>query len=633
MQKFTLLFFSFILYAVVSYSQSVPSAEHRLREQQYDVEFYFLNLDIEADSSAISGNVLMKSKSLITGLDTIAVELASNLLIDSATASLNAGTFMTAEVIRKNTEVNIKLPFTADSNDIIETRIFYHGIPTPSTALNSGFWSSNTPTPHKFSASPPYNSYTWWPCKQVLTDKADSSWFFITTGNSSRALSNGLLTDTVTLPNNKTRWEWKSKYPIDFYNISFVVGSFTETIQYWHPEGRTDSMALKFYNYTPAPSNLIQNILEVFSNLYGLYPFYSEQLAISKVGLSGGIENQTSISMGADGVAVHEIAHQWWGCNTTCASWNDVALNEGFAEYSIAIYEEFETGVSNPSKRINRITNFEGSATSKPNGSMYGPGDTTSVAGFGNGVFADQAMFYRKAACVYNTLRFEISNDSIFFNGLKNYQTQFSGKAATGKDLKNVMEAASGKDLTDFFNQWYYGFGYPTFSAKWKQLNNLLSIELTETASSPKTPLFKTPLEIKIQYSDGDTIIRVYVADSVTNLNFTGSRTVTGLVIDPNQWIINKTGAIVNDPNLSVPSIIPEVQYSVYPNPASEYLLIKNDLKKEQITEINLFNLMGKLMLSSYTNANGKMVLPDLTEGIYFLQVNRENYFKIIIKK
>ncbi len=633
MQKFTPLFFSFFLLTVVSYSQSIPSTEHRIRELRYDVKFYFLNLDIEADSPAISGDVLMRSKSLVTGLDTIAVELASNLLIDSALASINSGGFMTAEVLRENSEVNIKLPFIADSNDIIETRIFYHGNPTPSTALNSGFWSSNNPSPHKFSASPPYNSYSWWPCKQVLTDKADSSWFFITTGNSSRALSNGLLADTVTLPNNKIRWEWKSKYPIDFYNISFVVGSFTETVQYWHPESRTDSMALKFYNYTPNPSNLIQNILDVFSSLYGLYPFYDEQLAISKVDLSGGIENQTSISMGADGVAVHEIAHQWWGCNTTCASWNDVALNEGFAEYSIAIYEEFETGISNSSKRINRITNFEGSAVSKPTGSVYGPGDTSSVAGFGNGVFADQAMFYRKAACVYNSLRFEINNDSIFFNGLKNYQTQFSGRAATGKDFKNVMEATSGKDLTDFFNQWYYGFGYPTFNARWKQLNNLLSIELTETASSLKTPFFKTPLEIKIQYADGDTIVRIYVADSVTNLNFVSSRTVTGLVIDPNQWIINKTGAIVNDPNLSVQSMVPEPNYSVYPNPASAYILVKNDLKKEQITEVNLFNLIGEHVLNGHTDANGKIRLPDLTEGIYFLQMNRESYFKIVIKK
>lgn len=633
MQKSNLLFHLFFLLTVVSYAQSVPSEAHRLREAKYDVKFYFLNLDIEANSPAISGDVMMRSESLVNGLDTIAVELDPILTIDSVKASLNSGVFQPVTVFRKNTEVNIELPFTADVNEIVETQIFYHGTPTPSTYLNSGFWSSNNPSPHKFSASPPYNSYTWWPCKQVLTDKADSSRFFITTVDSSIALSNGVLHNTVTLPGNKKRWEWGSQYPIDFYNISFVVGSFTETIQYWYPEGRTDSMALKFYNYTPSSPNLVQNILDVFSNRYGLYPFYKEQLAISRVELAGGIENQTSISLGADGVEAHEIAHQWWGCNTTCGSWKDVALNEGFAEYSIAIYDEFSTGISDPSKRISRISSFETNAVSKPDGCIYGPGDTTSVYGLGNGVFANQAMFYRKAACVYNSLRFEINNDSMFFQGLKNFQMQLSGKTATGDDLKNIMQDVSGKDLTDFFNQWYYGYGYPTFSAKWKQTSNHLFIQLTETASSSKTPLFKTPLEIKVQYPGGDTTIRLSVLQLVSDFDILINKPVAGIIIDPNQWVINKPGAIENDPDLSVQQILPEGNYSVYPNPAAEYLLIKSDLKNNQTVKVEMFNLIGERILNGYTNSAGKMMLPDIADGVYFLRLNRKNYFNIVIKK
>lgn len=627
MQKFNSLLLVFFLLTAICYAQSVPSPEHRLREQNYDVKFYFLDLDIEKASPAISGNVLIRAKSLVDNLDTFAVELASNLTIDSAKISIDGGAFDTVSVVRNNNEVNLIMLSAASENQIVEARIYYHGSPTVSVGLNSGFFSSNNPSPHKFSASPPYNSYTWWPCKQEITDKADSSWFFITTNDSSTALSNGLLTKTVTLSGNKKRWEWKSKYPIAFYNISFVVGVYTETTEYWHPKGRTDSMALKFYNYTPPSPNEIQNILDVFSELYGLYPFYDEQLAISKVDLGGGIENQTSISLGVGGVDVHEIAHQWFGDNVTCGSWKDVALNEGFAEYSVAIYEEFETGVSNPSKRISRMNAFESNATSKPQGSIYAPLDTTSALG----VFLDQAMYYRKAACVYNTLRFVIDSDSLFFQGIKNYQTQFGGKTAIGSDLKSVMEAVSGKDLTDFFNQWYYGFGYPTFNTKWVQRGNHLAIQLTQIASSGKTPLFKTPLEIKILRSNGDTTVRLFVSQLISDYDIVSNGTVTGIVIDPNQWVINKAGPIVNDSTLSVRTISPDNNYSVFPNPASGYLQIKNKSNLHQPLDTEIFNLTGEKIFAGKTETDGMLYLPDVATGIYFLRVNKGSYYKIMI--
>ncbi|MDB5281537.1 MAG: hypothetical protein JWO06_612, partial [Bacteroidota bacterium] len=456
--KYSLLLLAFVSSLFVLFTQranaaAVPSAAHIARENEYDVNFYFLDLDIEKSSNAISGNVMIRGYSMVSNLDTFAVELDNTLTIDSAVADLNGAAFQTAIVARNGTEINVVLPFTANVGQFVEVRIYYHGSPTLSNGFPvSGFF---TGTNHKFSASPPYNSYTWFPCKQVLTDKADSSWFFITTDTSSRGISNGLLTGVTPVSATKNRWEWKSHHAIDFYLIAFAAGKFTEKTAWFHPTGRTDSMELKYYNYTPV-GNLIPNILQVYTDLFGPYPFYNEKLGIAAVNLGGGIENQTIVMFGAGGVEAHEISHQWFGDNVTCGSWKDVMLNEGFARWCESVYPEFSGGGS--AARINVCNQYETSVLSNPSASGYAPADTQSVLG----VFGNAAVYYDKNAMTINSLRFEVNNDSLFFLGLRNYQAQFHASTAYGSDLKTVMENTTGLNLTDFFNQWYYGFGFPT---------------------------------------------------------------------------------------------------------------------------------------------------------------------------
>ena len=92
--------------------------------------------------------------------------------------------------------------------------------------------------------------------------------------------------------------------------------------------------------------------LELFSRLFGPYPFMNEKYAINAHGPAGAIENQTCTSLhpaymsgdiGFD-VLIHELAHQWWGDMVTCDSFHHVWLNEGFAVYSNALWYEATEG-------------------------------------------------------------------------------------------------------------------------------------------------------------------------------------------------------------------------------------------------------------------------------------------------
>ena len=87
-------------------------------------------------------------------------------------------------------------------------------------------------------------------------------------------------------------------------------------------------------------------MIEVFSDHFGLYPFINEKYGHAQFGWGGGMEHQTVSSMGgfSNGLMAHELAHQWYGDMITCADWHHIWLNEGFATYLEAVYIEEISG-------------------------------------------------------------------------------------------------------------------------------------------------------------------------------------------------------------------------------------------------------------------------------------------------
>jgi aminopeptidase N len=279
---------------VKSTPQRIVSNQQNLLQSAYDAQFHHLNLNIERTNKNISGSVRTIAKVLAAQLDTFAFELHSNLTIDSVICN---GTPLA--VLNLTHERRAVLPQTFYQNDEIEITIYYRG--TPPTTSNNGFGDgfSNRSSPSwgnqiSWSLSQPYGAYEWFPCKQALQDKLDSVWVFVTTDSSNRVGSNGLLTNVVSLPNGKKRYEWKSKYPIDYYLISVAVGQYVEYKQYAKPKGYNDSILILNYIYNnpqtlPNFKNYIDStaqMVELFSELYGLYPFAEEKYGHAMAPLS-----------------------------------------------------------------------------------------------------------------------------------------------------------------------------------------------------------------------------------------------------------------------------------------------------------------------------------------------------------
>lgn len=589
---------------------------------KYDVKFYWLNISLERTSVDISGVVTINAVVQNSALDTFEVELVTDLTIDSA--KING---VLCNVAHTTAFADIILPSALPVGSGVSAQIYYHGTP-PTGGFFSGIshgTSSSWGNEVVWTLSEPYNANQWWPCKQDLTDKADSSWVFVTTDNTNKVGSNGILENVVTVGGNKVRYEWKSHNIIDYYLISVAVAKYVDYTFYCHPAG-VDSLMVQNYIYDnpstlPYFKSIIDStaeMIELYSQLYGPYPFGNEKYGHSMAPLGGGMEHQTMTTLGSFSFMLicHELAHMWWGDNVTCATWSDIWINEGFASYGEYLSRQYLHSKANADADMLGV---HSNVMSQPDGSVYvPPADLGDI----NRIF-DGRLSYDKGSAIIHMIRFEMQNDTNFFNTLKQFQIQHNKNVATGDDFKAEAEAQSGLDFTDFFNQWYYGEGYPTFDIVWHQVNDTVYFSSTQSTSSAVTPLFKMLMEYKLKSASGDTLVRVYQTANVNYYKIHTHKTITGMVVDPDNWVVNGTGSVI----VGTPEFDSPVYFNIAPNPCGENLFVylahpANNKRTYFITDIT-----GRTV-KSFSNASDNPVIDvaDLNQGVYLLKISEGNY-------
>lgn len=593
---------------------------------RYDLRFAHLNITVGNTTTNLIANTLLRATAL-QPLDTVAFELTAELAIDSVLVNGLKQPFY-----RSYDEVGVLLGVPVQVGQNIDIQVFYAGYPS----REIGIFNKTSPTwgnQVTYTLSQPYGALEWWPCKQILHDKLDSVYVFITTSSTSKAGSNGVLTATVPLPNNQIRYEWKCRHPINYYLVSFAAAQYVEYNQKVKLPDYPDSVLIQNFIYDN-PQTLLQfkseidktpAMLQYLSDILGNYPFADEKYGHKMAPISGGMEHQTMTTLGyfdAELVA-HELGHQWFGNHVTCASWLDLWLNEGFASYIEILYNELFEPQNLPTKLDDVFNNV----ISKPNGSVYVT-DTTDQSR----LFSPR-LTYNKAAAVIHTLRFMINHDSLFFAILKNYQQQFSNSVATTEDFATLVTQLTGKNWQAFFQQWVYGEGFPNYSGRWNSVSDTLWIEIAHYGSAGNPSYFDTDLELQLNRAapQADTTIRIHHgAAPSTTIKIPFSGTVTSISTDPKQWILDQNDGFYLDPAFGVTSREPDnwINWRILPNPASQYCAVElTQLKPE--TYVTLRDLNGNEIKKVLVNELRTIInLENLTSGVYFVEVRNPSYIK-----
>tara|TARA_Y100001970_G_scaffold54155_1_gene68627 strand:+ start:4995 stop:6938 length:1944 start_codon:yes stop_codon:yes gene_type:complete len=589
-------------------------------QEKIDITYYGISIEIDIDLQQIFASVKVNGILSSDQPDSIELDLNSQLMVDSVISNDEQISFVHQDNM-------IKIPSQASlvEENNFSMEIYYNGHP-PSTGFGSFNFDEHLGVDHIWTLSEPYGSRDWWPCKDDPSDKADSLDIKIIVPSEQIAVSNGILVEELELENGRKQYHWFEKYPICTYLVSITTYPYTKWEDiYIGMNG--DTLPLEYYVYPDHYDIVLENYLltkdmiSVFAEKFGEYPFMGEKYGHVEFARGGGMEHQTISSLGgySQWLIAHELGHQWWGDLITCASFHHIWLNEGFARFSEALWDEATGG-------FNAYKNYWQNHTYYGGGTIF-----VEEPNLPSQIFNGN-LTYNKAGWVMHMLR-GVMGDSIFFETLQSYSSNDSlaYSSATTEDFKAVCESVSNYDLDDFFEQWIYGEYYPRYSLSWEVSNmNELIINIEQTQN---WQYFHMPIEIKV-FLPVDTLS--FKVDNQFQFEQYNLGAISGypsaVLLDPDNWILkeveymNLSDIIPNKPQITI--------FPAYPNPFNPSTFLKFFIPQalgEISPKVNIFDIKGQRieeilvdkvspgMHEIQWNANGR------GSGIYFIQFFSDN--------
>ena len=512
----------------------------------YDVQHVIARWRIHPDSGLyIKGDVITSFLVGKAALPRIAVNLDATLAVSAV--QLDGQTV--AQVLRRPNTVSADL--VADSLIAVlaqpllpgtwhTLRIVYGGAPQAGGGFGAFSSVPHQAVPAIWTLSQPYGQGRWWPTKLALDDKIDTLDVFLTCPQPYVAVSNGVLLTTDTLGKSIT-WHYRHGHPIAPYLVAIAATNykvFDKVVAL--PSGL---MHVQHFVWPEEVANWVPNmkytdsLLLLFERLAGPYPFRDEKYANVQFGWGGGMEHQTTSYVANIDFELnaHEMAHQWFGDATTCGTWQDIWLNEGFAVYFSGLgYQNLGNG------RYWRpfLQTYRSSAL-RAQGSVW-CNDTSRI----DRIF-DGALTYAKGGMVLHLLRHELG-DSLFFAGIRAYRNgprQSYGSARTA-NLQAALERTAGKPLGRIFQAWVYGQSYPDYTLQWSQNGTRATLQLNQKAHHGTGEFYTNSLPIRAYSATGDSLT-VELQPQYDGQTFFADVPfpIASIAIDPDLWVLS-TGLV-----------------------------------------------------------------------------------------
>ncbi len=239
--------------------------------------------------------------------------------------------------------------------------------------------------------------------------------------------------------------------------------------------------------------------LDRYQPLIGPYPF--SEFTVLEAFFSSGFAFPTCTQIAGSqlseyrqyrrhGYLDHELLHNWWGNgifgDTTDGNWTE-GLTTYMANYAGFVLDGDEVGAR---KQRRNFSNFL---------SAIAPEHDLPLGTFGQEDGAGRGIGYSKGAAVFHMLERKIGSDE-FLAGLRLFTDEYMGRHAGWDEIREVMERASGSDLSRFFDTWVRTAGAPRLemtAAEWQAGADHVLVTIEQHGTS-----FELDVPLRLHYEE-----------------------------------------------------------------------------------------------------------------------------------
>ncbi|HIZ98227.1 MAG TPA: aminopeptidase N [Candidatus Janibacter merdipullorum] len=267
-------------------------------------------------------------------------------------------------------------------------------------------------------------------------------------------------------------WHLAETQPLSTYFVALCAGPYVSV----HDEHdgialglwARASMAEQLREHAPEMLDVTRRSFDYFHAIFGIrYPFDDYDQVFVPEFNAGAMENPGCVvlrdaylfrgAVGRDELLTrantisHEMAHMWFGDLVSPQWWDDLWLNESFAEYMahrclVAATDYTEAWVDSTMSRKSWGYGAERAPSTHPVAGSPAPDAKSALANF-------DGISYAKGAAVIRQL-IEFIGDDAFLTGIREYLTAHSFANGTLADFLGAMERASGEDLAEWSRGW-----------------------------------------------------------------------------------------------------------------------------------------------------------------------------------
>src|SRR5580698_8367006 len=438
-----------------------------------DLLYYHLDVRVDPNLQTLSGKNSIRFKMLKDGsriqLDLVPVFQIDKILLDRPNAAPLPLNFERAA----GRTIYIDFPHTLRKGQVYTVDFRYSGHPAEMGRFG-GFVFRKDPMgrPLVNTACEEEGASVWWPNKDQWRDEVESMDISVEAPNEFTEVSGGRFQGKTDLHDGYTRWDWKVQYPINNYDVSLNIGTYT------HFSDTYNNLSLDYYVF---PEDLdkakrqfvqVKDMLKAYEHYFGEYPFPKDGYKLVEA-LYSGVENQTAITYGNhfengylgrpktgigtwfDFIIIHESAHEWFGNSITARDRSDMWIHEGWANYCESLFVEYMWGKKNGLTYLN--TGKDGVKNAMPVIAAEGVFSTPPP---------DQ---YKKGSLFLNTLRSVIDDDDKWFSLLRNYYRHFKYQTIMTTDMVAFFNQHTGLQLRPIFDEYLRHAAIPTLELRFDE--------------------------------------------------------------------------------------------------------------------------------------------------------------------